>query len=60
MRKKKNQKWSRATHVTTILLVNDSLTDRVPGLRDFETLGESIEKIETSVVELKISANFRE
>jgi hypothetical protein len=30
----------------------------VPGLRDFETLGGSIEKIETSMVELKIAANF--
>jgi hypothetical protein len=29
------------------------------GLRDFETLGGSIEKIETSVAELKIIANFR-
>jgi hypothetical protein len=34
----KNQKWSRATHVTTIPSVNDGLTDRVPTLRNFETL----------------------
>jgi hypothetical protein len=35
----KNQKWSRATHVTTVLSVNDGLNDRVSILRDFETLG---------------------
>jgi hypothetical protein len=35
------------------------LTDGVLGLRDFETLGGLIEKIEILVVELKITANFR-
>ena len=49
----------KATHVTIVLLVNDGLTDRVPELRDFETLGRSIVKIETSVAELKIVINFR-
>jgi hypothetical protein len=39
---KKNQKWSRATHVTTVPSVNGSLTDRVPTLRNFETLREYI------------------
>jgi hypothetical protein len=34
----KNQKWSRATHVTTVSSVNGDLTDRVPTLRNFETL----------------------
>ena len=32
---------------------------RVPELKDFETLGWLIEKIETLVVELKIVTNFR-
>ena len=42
-------------------MVNDGLTDKVLELRDFETLeGEGlIEKIEISVVELKIATNFR-
>jgi hypothetical protein len=39
--------------------VNDGFTDRVLGLRDFETLRGSIVKIETSVAELKIVVNFR-
>jgi hypothetical protein len=56
---KKYQKWSRATNVTTVPLVNDSLTDEVLGLRDFETLRRSIVKIETLVAELKIAINFR-
>ena len=30
----------------------------MPELKDFETLGGSIEKIETLVVELKIAANL--
>jgi hypothetical protein len=45
--------------VTTVLSVNDRLTDRVPKLRDFEILGGSIEKIETLLAELKIVVNFR-
>jgi hypothetical protein len=40
-------------------VVNDGLTDRVLGLRDFETLRGSIVKIETSVTELKIVVNFK-
>jgi hypothetical protein len=52
--------WSRASHVTIVLSVNDSLTDEVSVLRDFEILGGSIEKIETSVAELIIAVNFRE
>jgi hypothetical protein len=55
----KNQKWSRAEHMTTVLLVNDSLADRVPALRDFETLRGYIVKIETLVAELKITLNFK-
>jgi hypothetical protein len=51
--------WSRAAHMTTISSVNDSLTDRVPTLRDFKTLGGYIVKIKTSVAELKIAPNFR-
>jgi hypothetical protein len=45
--------------VTTVPLVNDNLIDRVLELRDFENLGGSIEKIETSIVKLKIAVNFR-
>jgi hypothetical protein len=45
--------------MTTVPLVNDDLTNIMPGLRDFETLWGLIEKIKTSVVELKIVANFR-
>jgi hypothetical protein len=45
--------------VTTIPSINDGLTDGVPGLRDFGTLWESIEKIETLVVKLKIATNFK-
>jgi hypothetical protein len=45
--------------MTTVPSVNDGLTDEVPSLRDFETLRESIEKIETSVAKLKIITNFR-
>jgi hypothetical protein len=55
----KNQKWGRAMHVTTVLSVNECLIDGVLRLRDFETLEGSIEKIETSVVKLKIVTNFR-
>ena len=44
----------------TIPSVNDSLTDEVSELRDFETLGESIAKIKTLIAELKIDANFKE
>jgi hypothetical protein len=55
---KKYPKWSRATHVTTVPLVNDDLTDIVLGLRDFETLKGSIVKIETLVAELEIAVNF--
>jgi hypothetical protein len=36
---KKGQKWSRMTHVTTVPSVNDGLTNGVPELRDFKTLG---------------------
>jgi hypothetical protein len=36
-----------------VLSVNDSLTDRVPTLRDFKTLRGYIVKNETSVAELK-------
>jgi hypothetical protein len=36
-----------------IPLVNDSLTDGVPTLRDYKTLRGYIVKIETSVAELK-------
>jgi hypothetical protein len=56
---KKYQKWSRAMHVTPIPLINDGLTDKVLGLKDFETLRGLIMKIETSVAELKIDVNFR-
>jgi hypothetical protein len=31
--------WSHEMHVTTFLSINDGLTNRVPILRDFETLG---------------------
>ena len=44
--------------MTTVPSVNGGLTDRVPTLRNFETLGGSIVKIETSMAELKIAANF--
>ena len=33
---------------------------KVPEFKDFETLGGSIEKIETLMVKLKIATNFRE
>jgi hypothetical protein len=46
-------------HVTTVSSVNECLIDGVLRLRDFETLEGSIEKIETSVVKLKIVTNFR-
>jgi hypothetical protein len=49
----KNQKWSRA-----ILSVIVGLTDRVPKLKNFKTLGGPIEKIKILGVELKIAANF--
>jgi hypothetical protein len=57
--KARRLQWSHAMHVTTVSSVNDGLTDRVPTLRDFETLGGYIVKIETSVAELKIVVNFR-
>jgi hypothetical protein len=44
--------------VTTVPSINDSLTDRVLGLRDFETLWGSIDKIETLMVKSKIATNF--
>ena len=44
--KARKLQWSRTTHMTTILLVN-------------ETLGGSIVKIEISVTELKIAGNFK-
>jgi hypothetical protein len=34
--------WSHETHVTTFLSVNDGLIDRVPTLRNFETLGGTL------------------
>jgi hypothetical protein len=54
-RKKKRKKKKRVT----VLTVNDGLTDKVPTLRDFETLGGCIVKIKISVAELKIVVNFR-
>jgi hypothetical protein len=51
--------WSCTMHVTTVPLVNDGLIDGVLELRDFETLGGSIVKIETSVAKLKIVINFK-
>jgi hypothetical protein len=51
--------WSRATHMTIVLSINDGLTDRVSTLKDFETLEGYIVKIETLVTELKITLNFR-
>jgi hypothetical protein len=51
--------WSHVTHMTTVPSVNDGLADKGPTLRDFETLGGYIVKIETSVAELKIAVNFR-
>jgi hypothetical protein len=51
--------WSCATQMTTIPSVNNGLTDGVPKLRDFKTLGGSIAKIKTSVAELKIVVNFK-
>ena len=44
--------------MTTVSSVNGGLTDGVPTLRNFKTLGGSIVKIETSMAELKIVANF--
>ena len=49
----------RHTHMITVPSVNDDLTDEVPELKDFKTLRGSIVKIETLVVELKITVNFR-
>jgi hypothetical protein len=37
---------------------NKNKNAKVPKLKEIETLGESIEKIKTLVVELKIVANF--
>jgi uncharacterized surface protein with fasciclin (FAS1) repeats len=45
--------------VATVPSVNDGLTDGVPELRDFKTLGGSIVKIKTSMAKLKISINFK-
>jgi hypothetical protein len=47
--------------VITVPSVIAALTDRVPELKKkkIETLGGSIEKIETLGVELKIDANFK-
>jgi hypothetical protein len=58
-KKKKKSKVVMCDAMTTVPLVNDSLIDGVPGLREFETLEGSIEKIEISMAELKISTNFR-
>jgi hypothetical protein len=58
LEKKKNQKWSHVTHVTTVPSVIPVLTDGVPELKNFKTLGGSIEKIEILGVELKIATNF--
>jgi hypothetical protein len=44
--------------VITVLSVIAALTDRVPELKNFETFGWSIEKIETLGVKLKIATNF--
>jgi hypothetical protein len=59
----KRLQWSRATHMSTVHVslpsVITSLIDEVPELKNFETLGGSIEKINTLGVELKISTNFR-
>jgi hypothetical protein len=56
---KKNQKWSRVTHVTTVSLVIAVLTNGVPELKNFKTLRGSIEKIKTLGVKLKIAVNFK-
>jgi hypothetical protein len=44
--------------VTTVPSIIAVLTDGVPELKNFETFGGSIEKIEILEVELKIAANF--
>jgi hypothetical protein len=56
---KNNQKWSCATRVTTVPSVMAVLTDGMARLKNFETFGGSIDKIETLVIKLKIVANFR-
>jgi hypothetical protein len=45
--------------MTIVPSVNDGLIDKVPTLKDFETLEGYIVKIETLVAELKIALNFR-
>ena len=49
------------TNTSTVILARAiwEKESKVPELKDFESLGESIEKIETLVVELKIAVNFR-
>ena len=56
LKKKKKSK----VHVTIVPSVIAVLTDGVPELKNFKTFGESIEKIETLEVKLKIAANFEE